>query len=92
MLWYNLEFLIASHWQGIGLLVKNCRLLKEMQDQSCFVLKGFPSLKLFSFPCFVDIVNLRVLFQGKVFSDSESIQARAEAVMLLKKLDFPVRL
>ncbi|XP_057776671.1 vacuolar protein sorting-associated protein 51 homolog isoform X2 [Salvia miltiorrhiza] len=28
--------------------------------------------------------------QGKVFSDSESIQARAEAVMLLKKLDFPV--
>ncbi|KAK6120129.1 hypothetical protein DH2020_046131 [Rehmannia glutinosa] len=27
---------------------------------------------------------------GKVFSDSESIQARAEAVMLLKQLDFPV--
>ncbi|KAL1565154.1 Vacuolar protein sorting-associated protein 51, variant 2 [Salvia divinorum] len=27
---------------------------------------------------------------GLVFSDSESIQARAEAVMLLKKLDFPV--
>ncbi|KAL3649135.1 Vacuolar protein sorting-associated protein 51 [Castilleja foliolosa] len=28
--------------------------------------------------------------QGKVFSDSESIQARAEAVMLLKQLNFPV--
>lgn len=28
--------------------------------------------------------------QGKLFSDSESIQARAEAVMLLKQLDFPV--
>ncbi|KAL0437747.1 UNVERIFIED_CONTAM: Vacuolar protein sorting-associated protein 51 [Sesamum radiatum] len=28
--------------------------------------------------------------QGKVFSDSESIQSRAEAVMLLKQLDFPV--
>ncbi|CAA3008277.1 vacuolar protein sorting-associated protein 51 homolog isoform X2 [Olea europaea var. sylvestris] len=28
--------------------------------------------------------------QRKVFSDSESIQARAEAVMLLKQLDFPV--
>ncbi|XP_047971945.1 vacuolar protein sorting-associated protein 51 homolog [Salvia hispanica] len=28
--------------------------------------------------------------QGLVFSDSESIQARAEAVILLKKLDFPV--
>uniref|UniRef100_A0A5B7AYV3 Vacuolar protein sorting-associated protein 51 homolog n=1 Tax=Davidia involucrata TaxID=16924 RepID=A0A5B7AYV3_DAVIN len=28
--------------------------------------------------------------QGKLFSDSESIQARAEAVMLLKRLDFPV--
>ncbi|XP_071696754.1 vacuolar protein sorting-associated protein 51 homolog [Rutidosis leptorrhynchoides] len=28
--------------------------------------------------------------QDKVSSDSESIQARAEAVMLLKKLDFPV--
>ncbi|KAI3460756.1 hypothetical protein Pfo_017419 [Paulownia fortunei] len=28
--------------------------------------------------------------QGKVFLDSESIQARAEAVMLLKQLDFPV--
>ncbi|KAK2993370.1 hypothetical protein RJ640_008971 [Escallonia rubra] len=30
------------------------------------------------------------IFKGKVFSDSESIQARAEAVMLLKQLDFPV--
>ncbi|KAH9653463.1 vacuolar protein sorting-associated protein 51-like [Citrus sinensis] len=28
--------------------------------------------------------------QGKLFSDSESIQARAEAAMLLKQLDFPV--
>lgn len=28
--------------------------------------------------------------QGKVFSDSESIQARAEAVMLLKQLNVPV--
>ncbi|KAH9653467.1 vacuolar protein sorting-associated protein 51-like [Citrus sinensis] len=27
---------------------------------------------------------------GKLFSDSESIQARAEAAMLLKQLDFPV--
>ncbi|KAL2934921.1 Vacuolar protein sorting-associated protein 51-like protein [Bienertia sinuspersici] len=27
---------------------------------------------------------------GKLFSDSESIQTRAEAVMLLKQLDFPV--
>ncbi|KAL0371541.1 UNVERIFIED_CONTAM: Vacuolar protein sorting-associated protein 51 [Sesamum angustifolium] len=32
------------------------------------------------------IINL----EGKVFSDAESIQARAEAVMLLKQLDFPV--
>lgn len=29
-------------------------------------------------------------FQGKLFSDTESIQARAEAAMLLKQLDFPV--
>ncbi|KAL6179722.1 hypothetical protein ACLB2K_046394 [Fragaria x ananassa] len=28
--------------------------------------------------------------QGKLFSDSESIQARAEAAVLLKRLDFPV--
>ncbi|KAK6937283.1 hypothetical protein RJ641_030791 [Dillenia turbinata] len=28
--------------------------------------------------------------QGKLFSDSESIQSRAEAVVLLKQLDFPV--
>ncbi|CAN6711570.1 unnamed protein product [Malus baccata var. baccata] len=28
--------------------------------------------------------------QGKLFSDSESIQARAEAAVLLKQLDFPV--
>ncbi|KAI4329803.1 hypothetical protein MLD38_028148 [Melastoma candidum] len=28
--------------------------------------------------------------QGKLFSDSESIQARAEAAMLLKRLNFPV--
>uniref|UniRef100_A0A2P2LK85 Vacuolar protein sorting-associated protein 51 homolog isoform X4 n=1 Tax=Rhizophora mucronata TaxID=61149 RepID=A0A2P2LK85_RHIMU len=31
-----------------------------------------------------------LFFQGKLFSDSESIQARAEAAMLLKQLDFPV--
>ncbi|XP_068339272.1 vacuolar protein sorting-associated protein 51 homolog isoform X2 [Pyrus communis] len=28
--------------------------------------------------------------QGKLFSDSESVQARAEAAVLLKQLDFPV--
>lgn len=28
--------------------------------------------------------------EGKLFSDSESLQARAEAAMLLKQLDFPV--
>ncbi|KAB1210132.1 hypothetical protein CJ030_MR6G022744 [Morella rubra] len=28
--------------------------------------------------------------EGKIFSDSESIQARAEAAVLLKQLDFPV--
>lgn len=32
----------------------------------------------------------KISFQGKVFSDSEPMQARAEAVMLLKQLDFPV--
>ncbi|PPS00086.1 hypothetical protein GOBAR_AA20585 [Gossypium barbadense] len=30
------------------------------------------------------------IFKGKLFSDSESIQARAEAAVLLKQLDFPV--
>ena len=30
--------------------------------------------------------------QGKLFSDSESIQVRAEAALLLKQLDFPVRI
>lgn len=30
-------------------------------------------------------------FQGKLFSDSESTHARAEAAVLLKQLDFPVR-
>ncbi|XP_052289068.1 vacuolar protein sorting-associated protein 51 homolog isoform X2 [Citrus sinensis] len=34
--------------------------------------------------------NLLRKVQGKLFSDSESIQARAEAAMLLKQLDFPV--
>ncbi|OMO82126.1 Vacuolar protein sorting-associated protein 51 [Corchorus olitorius] len=29
--------------------------------------------------------------QGKLFSDSESIQARAEAAVLLKQLDFPLK-
>ena len=33
---------------------------------------------------------MQVFFQDKVSSDSESIQTRAEAVMLLKQLDFPV--
>ncbi|KAG8370607.1 hypothetical protein BUALT_Bualt13G0001000 [Buddleja alternifolia] len=39
------------------------------------------------------IKNLQASFfylSGKLFTDSESIQARAEAVMLLKQLDFPV--
>lgn len=36
------------------------------------------------------IVIVTKNLQGKVFSDSESIQARAEAIMLLKQLDFPV--
>lgn len=36
-------------------------------------------------------LNLRFFsLQGKLFSDTESIQARAEAAMLLKQLDFPV--
>ncbi|MBA0715132.1 hypothetical protein Golax_014054, partial [Gossypium laxum] len=34
--------------------------------------------------------NLLRKVQGKLFSDSESIQARAEAAVLLKQLDFPV--
>ncbi|KAL2507576.1 Vps51/Vps67 family (components of vesicular transport) protein [Forsythia ovata] len=41
----------------------------------------------------VDIDDDRVLYHplsGKVFSDSESIKARAEAVMLLNQLNFPV--
>ncbi|KAK4351725.1 hypothetical protein RND71_031038 [Anisodus tanguticus] len=36
------------------------------------------------------IAVITMNLQGKVFSDSESIQARAEAVMLLKQLNFPV--
>ncbi|XP_047269324.1 vacuolar protein sorting-associated protein 51 homolog isoform X2 [Capsicum annuum] len=36
------------------------------------------------------IVVITTNLQAKVFSDSESIQARAEAVMLLKQLNFPV--
>ncbi|XP_048233421.1 vacuolar protein sorting-associated protein 51 homolog [Ricinus communis] len=34
--------------------------------------------------------TVTVNLQGKLFSDAESIQARAEAAVLLKQLDFPV--
>lgn len=34
--------------------------------------------------------NLIFVQQTKLFSDSESIQARAEAAVLLKQLDVPV--
>lgn len=36
------------------------------------------------------IANVIKNLQGKLFSDSESIQVRAEAAVLLKQLDFPV--
>jgi hypothetical protein len=36
------------------------------------------------------ITNVIKNLQGKLFSDSESIQVRAESAVLLKQLDFPV--
>lgn len=36
-----------------------------------------------------NLLNM-LAFQGKLFSDTESIQTRAEAAVLLKQLDFPV--
>ncbi|CAL1415090.1 unnamed protein product [Linum trigynum] len=36
------------------------------------------------------VVTITKNLQGKLFSDSESIQTRAEAAVLLKQLDFPV--
>ncbi|KAK8515928.1 hypothetical protein V6N12_066768 [Hibiscus sabdariffa] len=61
-------------------------LLKAYRDSS------FWDCKQASEEAIAEVFNvfLKINFSGKLFSDSESIQARAEASVLLKQLHFPV--
>ncbi|XP_055818055.1 vacuolar protein sorting-associated protein 51 homolog [Solanum dulcamara] len=67
-------------------------------DAVKYYIGAMPIFKIYGDSSFLDckrasveaIAIISKALQGKVFSDSESIQARAEAVMLLKQLDFPV--
>ncbi|KAM3358114.1 vacuolar protein sorting-associated protein 51 [Capsicum galapagoense] len=67
-------------------------------DAVKYYIGAMPIFKIYGNSSFLDckraseeaIAIIIKALQGKVFSDSESIQARAEAVMLLKQLDFPV--
>ncbi|XP_059311817.1 vacuolar protein sorting-associated protein 51 homolog [Lycium ferocissimum] len=67
-------------------------------DAVKYYIGAMPIFKIYGDSSFQDckraseeaVATIIKALQGKVFSDSESIQARAEAVMLLKQLDFPV--
>ncbi|KAK6803892.1 hypothetical protein RDI58_001676 [Solanum bulbocastanum] len=67
-------------------------------DAVKYYIGAMPIFKIYGDSSFLDckraseeaIAIIIKALQGKVFSDSESVQARAEAVMLLKQLDFPV--
>ncbi|CAN4113403.1 unnamed protein product [Withania somnifera] len=79
------------------------RLAKCIKSEACadalnYYIGAMPIFKIYGDSSFLDckraseeaIAIIIKALQGKVFSDSESIQSRAEAVMLLKQLDFPV--
>ncbi|KAK8693771.1 hypothetical protein V6N13_071340 [Hibiscus sabdariffa] len=67
-------------------------------DAVKFYIGAMPIFKAYGDSSFQDckraseeaVIILVKNLQGKLFSDSESIQARAEAAVLLKQLDFPV--
>ncbi|XP_058755949.1 vacuolar protein sorting-associated protein 51 homolog [Vicia villosa] len=67
-------------------------------DAVRFYIGAMPIFKAYGDSSFQDckqaseeaIANVIRNLQGKLFSDSESIQVRAEAAVLLKQLDFPV--
>ncbi|KAK8326510.1 hypothetical protein V6Z12_A11G122400 [Gossypium hirsutum] len=67
-------------------------------DAVKFYIGAMPIFKAYGDSSFQDckrasedaIIIILKNLQGKLFSDSESIQARAEAAVLLKQLDFPV--
>ncbi|KAL6179605.1 hypothetical protein ACLB2K_051118 [Fragaria x ananassa] len=68
--------------EAVAIIIKNLRMRKvyELRDMCSLLAK-------------ISVVNLSCIIgphRGKLFSDSESIQARAEAAVLLKRLDFPV--
>ncbi|XP_051118751.1 vacuolar protein sorting-associated protein 51 homolog [Andrographis paniculata] len=78
--------------------LEKCIKLEAYSDAVKFYVGAMPIFKAYGDSSFHDCkrqseeaVNIITKnLQGKVFSDSESIQTRAEAVMLLKQLDFPV--
>lgn len=76
----------------------NCVKSEAYVDAVRFYTGAMPIFKAYGDSSFLDckraseeaMATIKDILQGKVFSDSEPIQARAEAVMLLKQLDFPV--
>ncbi|GAA0158641.1 hypothetical protein LIER_15608 [Lithospermum erythrorhizon] len=78
--------------------LEKCIKSEAYADAVKFYTGAMPILKAYGDSSFQDckreseeaIAIITKNLQGKVFSDSESIQSRAEAVLLLKQLDFPV--
>ncbi|KAL3827770.1 hypothetical protein ACJIZ3_016572 [Penstemon smallii] len=68
--------------------LEKCIKSEAYADAVKFYTGAMPIFKAYGDSSFQDCK--RASEEGKIFSDSESIQARAEAVMLLKQLDFPV--
>ncbi|KAG8477608.1 hypothetical protein CXB51_030181 [Gossypium anomalum] len=75
-----------------------CIKSEAYSDAVKFYIGAMPIFKAYGDSSFQDckrasedaIIIILKNLQGKLFSDSESIQARAEAAVLLKQLDFPV--
>ncbi|KAG6422324.1 hypothetical protein SASPL_118892 [Salvia splendens] len=71
--------------------LQKCIKSEAYADAVKFYTGATPIFKAYGDSSFLDCKRAsEEAVSGLVFSDSESIQARAEAVMLLKKLDFPV--
>ncbi|XP_073022242.1 vacuolar protein sorting-associated protein 51 homolog [Primulina eburnea] len=78
--------------------LEKCIKAEAYSDAVKFYTGAMPIFKAYGDSSFQDckqasekaVTTVTKNLQGKVFSDSESIQTRAEAVMLLKQLDFPV--
>ncbi|KAH9653468.1 vacuolar protein sorting-associated protein 51-like [Citrus sinensis] len=94
----NMEQLLEKFIYDLPARLGKCIKSEAYADAVRFYTGAMPIFKAYGDSSFQDckraseeaIAIIIKNLQGKLFSDSESIQARAEAAMLLKQLDFPV--